>query len=87
MTSRKSMWATMDRLEGKKEGSSYKHLEKEMKRQGYSKSKALAKYKKGSAFERQQKLISKERSEYAKKHPGTYKGRPIHELRKEAMLD
>lgn len=52
-----------------------------------AKSKALAKSKKGSAFERQQKLISKERSEYAKKYPGTYKGRPIHELRKEAMLD
>ena len=40
MTSRKAMWAGMDRLEGKKEGSSYKHLEKERARQGY-KSKAL----------------------------------------------
>ncbi len=45
MTSRKAMWAGMDRLEGKEEGSSHKHLEKEMKRQGYktSKSKALRK--------------------------------------------
>ncbi len=46
MSSRKSIWSGMDRLEGKKEGSSYKHLEKEMKRQGYSKSKALEKAKK-----------------------------------------
>lgn len=43
MTSRKAMWAGMDKLEGKKEGSSFKHLEKEMKRQGYS--KALKKFK------------------------------------------
>ena len=35
MSSRKSIWAGMDRLEGKKEGSSYKNLEKEQKRQGY----------------------------------------------------
>ena len=36
----------MDRLEGKKEGSSYKHLEKDRERQGYSKKKALSKFKK-----------------------------------------
>ena len=38
MSSRKSIWAGMDRLEGKKEGSSYKALEKEKVRQGYKKS-------------------------------------------------
>jgi uncharacterized membrane-anchored protein YhcB (DUF1043 family) len=38
-------------------------------------------------FEKQQKKITKERRDYAKKHPGTYKGRPISELRKEARLD
>lgn len=42
MATRKAIWAGMDRLEGKKEGSSYKNLEKEKIRQGYkSKSKAL----------------------------------------------
>lgn len=41
MSTRKSIWAGLDRLEGKQEGSSYKHLEKEKQRQGYSKSKAL----------------------------------------------
>lgn len=56
MTSRKAMWAGMDRLEGKKEGSSYGHLEKEMKRQGYSKSKALSKAKKET------------KAEYTKRH-------------------
>jgi len=38
-------------------------------------------------FRKQQAGIMKERNAYAKKHPGTYKGRPIHELRKEAGLD
>jgi len=47
MSSRKSIWAGMDRLEGKKEGSSHEHLEKERVRQGYSKSKALHKAKEG----------------------------------------
>ena len=36
MVSRKNIWNTLDELEGKKVGSSYKNLEKERLRQGYS---------------------------------------------------
>ena len=43
MSSRKSIWAGMDRLEGKKEGSSYKNLEKEQIRQGYKAKKSIDK--------------------------------------------
>lgn len=45
MASRKSIWDTLDRLEGKVVGSSHKELNKERVRQGYkaeAKSKALA---------------------------------------------
>jgi len=51
-----------------------------------SKQKALKNKTGGSSFEKQQDRIAKERKEYASKHKGTYKGRPIHELRKEAGL-
>ena len=37
MSSRASIWAGMDRLEGKKEGSSHAALNKERVRQGYKK--------------------------------------------------
>ena len=36
MTSRKQIWDTLDELEGKKKGSSYKNLVKELEHQGYS---------------------------------------------------
>ena len=50
--------------------------------------KAFGSHKtKALEFAKQQAKIGKERSEYAKKYPGTYKGRPIHELRKEAGLE
>jgi len=75
MTSRKAMWAGMDRLEGKKEGSSYKHLEKEQKRQGY-KSKALegAKLKtvRKSLISKKGQRIEEEKHEAWDKH-GEYK--------------
>ena len=37
MVTRKQIWDAMDLLEGKKKGTSYKKLEKEMIRQGYKK--------------------------------------------------
>ena len=39
MVSRKTMWDALDEIGGKKKGSSYKNLEKEMVRQGYKKRK------------------------------------------------
>ena len=45
MTSRKAIWAGMDRLAGKKEGSSYEHLEKERARQGLDSHKVRVKAK------------------------------------------
>lgn len=42
MTSRKTMWDSLDKLEGRPVGSSHAHLEKERARQGY-KSSALRK--------------------------------------------
>lgn len=36
MVSRKQIWDSLDELEGKKKGSSYKRLTKELERQGYS---------------------------------------------------
>ena len=35
MVTRKKMWDVLDEIEGKKKGSSYKNLQKELKRQGY----------------------------------------------------
>jgi len=35
MVKRKQIWDTFDKLEGKKEGSSYKNYQKECMRQGY----------------------------------------------------
>ena len=39
MVSRKKLWGALDKLEGKKEGSSFKNLQKERKRQGLKKKK------------------------------------------------
>ena len=39
MATRKQIWDAMDVIEGKKKGSSYKNLQKEMIRQGYKKKK------------------------------------------------
>jgi|TARA_Y100000310_G_scaffold2073_1_gene2589 hypothetical protein len=37
MATRKQIWDAMDLLEGKKKGTTYKKLQKEMIRQGYKK--------------------------------------------------
>lgn len=42
---RKNIWNTLDALEGKKVGSSYKALQKERVRQGYKKEKPTNKTK------------------------------------------
>jgi hypothetical protein len=39
MATRKQIWDAMDLLEGKKKGTSYKRLQKEMIEQGYKKKK------------------------------------------------
>ena len=39
MVTKKQIWNTLDQFEGKPRGSSYSNLQKERKRQGYSKRK------------------------------------------------
>ena len=39
MVTRKKIWDALDVIEGKKKGSTYKNLQKEMVRQGYKKKK------------------------------------------------
>ena len=45
MVSRKQIWNTLDEIEGKKKGTSYSQLKKELKRQGYRCSETKNKFK------------------------------------------
>ena len=53
MVKRKTIWDVMDVLEGKKKGTSYKKLQKEMIRQGYKKKKKRRKKQNGKEKNKQ----------------------------------